>query len=231
MQILLFCVIVFCFILIIIKQGFDIFFELFPFFGMIDIVFGAEFSCDIIVADQIRRRKPIGLAEINTKAQQGLIGFGSKFPGFVRMAAFDGNGIFISVIGCIGDFCQGDTLYNFSVQADNKMTAGISNMAVFQAFKIISVCFCVGAGIGSIMDNNIVDFFQFGLGTGIFIWGQKVFFNRKHLISLGSFRFFCPVAALVQKKQDSRQKQGYHAEEKNFYRKGNEGKVPPVSFF
>ena len=102
-----------------------------------------------------------------------------KLPCFIRMAAFNGYGIYISGICGIGYFWSGNTLYHFSLQTYHKMTADFVVLRCRKIFKIIPVGYGSRSRIGRIMNGYIIYLFDRNLWSGIGIRCQKLHINKR----------------------------------------------------
>ena len=100
-----------------------ILFEIRPCLFIFHKVFGTIFSGHIIVTDHCIRSQTVLSAKPCGQLHHRLIGFFCKFSCFVRMTAFDRNGILIPLVGCICHLPCGHTLNDLSFQSHDKITA------------------------------------------------------------------------------------------------------------
>lgn len=114
--------------------------KLFPGIFVFHKIFRTDFSCHIIMADHILTCKSESVTQPGCQLYHRLISHCVKSTCIIRMTAFDGYGIPISIIRSICNFRSWYTLHNFPLQPYNKMTAGFCGMCIFKSLKIIPVC-------------------------------------------------------------------------------------------
>ena len=98
--------------------------KLFPGIFVFHKIFRTDFSCHIIMADHILTCKSESVTQPGCQLYHRLISHCVKSTCIIRMTAFDGYGIPISIIRSICNFRSWYTLHNFPLQPYNKMTAG-----------------------------------------------------------------------------------------------------------
>ena len=91
---------------------------------MVHKIFGTDLSRHVIVADHVLGLQLKFRTKIRTQLHQGLICTVVKLPRLIGMAALNGNGIAVSVVGRIGHLRKGNALDHLSLQPDHKVTAG-----------------------------------------------------------------------------------------------------------
>ena len=143
----------------------NIFFESFPCIGMLHKIFRTDFSRHIVMPYQILFRKIKFDAQISTQLYQSGLCLRGKFPIFLFMAALNGNRIGISIVLGISHLFQWNTLYNCTVQSNDKMTAGIRFLlfpfiCLWQIVKIIAICHRIHSGIRCIVYDDGVNLLQ-----------------------------------------------------------------------
>ena len=131
--------------------------ELIPGIRMLHIVFRAVLSRHIIVADHLLRSQPVSSHQPGHKLRERLVSGIRKLSGLVCDAALNGDRILISVIGWLSNLVAWNTLHNFSVYPNNKMTARISLAGLCKTFEIAAVLFCRCPRVRCVMHDNPID--------------------------------------------------------------------------
>lgn len=84
------------------------------------VVVGTELAGDVVVTDDIIRVQMIGVGQIAHQLDKGAVGFLSKRPGAVRVAALDGNRVHVSGVGAVSFLVERDALQDGAVHSDDK---------------------------------------------------------------------------------------------------------------
>ena len=140
------------------------------------------------MTDHLIRSQSKACTKPRCQLYRRIIGCCIKLPCFIRMAAFNGYGIYISGICGIGYFRSGNTLYHFSLQTYHKMTADFVVLRCRKIFKIIPVGYGSRSRIGRIMNGYIIYLFHRNLWSGIGIRCQKLHINKRCSFCLPLFR-------------------------------------------
>lgn len=117
----------------------------------------------VLVADYIVAVQITDFTQPSGQFYQGLIGCICKFTGFVRVADFDGNGIFVPVVTGRGFFMQRNTRNDLAFQPDHKAGTDLGRMAGIIVPVLLGGC----TGICHIVDNDVLDAFQIDTTAGI----------------------------------------------------------------
>lgn len=123
---------------------------------MLRVVDGAFLATAVIVAEDILRFQFIGVDQPSQQSDQGVVGFLSELSVVRLIAAFDRDGILVTGLHRVSDLIQRNALDDLPVIADDEMRAGTALMIVLKLFEIAAVLCRTGAGVGSIMHENIV---------------------------------------------------------------------------
>lgn len=114
----------------------------------------AFLASHVIMADYLIHRYIKLPAQPCHEPHQGIISLLRKLPRLILVAAFNGQGIAIAVIGGIGHLRAGDALDNLPLHPNDKMAAGLRLLGVLEAFEIAPVLCGRRAWVASIMDDN-----------------------------------------------------------------------------
>lgn len=150
-------------------------FKIFQASSCICVVKGTLLATAVIMAQDVFAGKLIGIRQPCEELYQRIIGFLSELSVFGFVTAFNGNGIIVSGLYRIGrSRPRAPDLQNLTIIANDKMGADAGLVHILLLFKIASVLFCAGIGIGRIVHKNIFYLCQWFSRSGIFIGRQKI---------------------------------------------------------
>ena len=90
------------------------------------------------------------------------------------MAAFNGDGVDVAVVGTIGHLVQWNSTDDSTIHTNDKMAAGVGLSGICQIPEIAAVLLCGSVGIAHIVDDYAVDCVQRCAGAGKLILRDKI---------------------------------------------------------
>ena len=90
------------------------------------------------------------------------------------MAAFNGDGVAVAVIGTIGHLVQWNSTDDSTIHTNDKMAAGVGLSGICQIPKVTAILFRCGIGVSHIVDDHTADCIQWRAGTGELILRDKI---------------------------------------------------------
>ena len=141
---------------------------------MLRVIDGAFFAAAVIVAEDVVGLQIIGVDQPSQQPDQGIVGFLSELSVVRLIATFDRDGILVTCLHRVSDLIQRNTLNDLPVIPDDEMRTGTALMIVLKLFEIAAVLCRTGAGVGSIMHENIIHLRQRISRSGIFIDRKEI---------------------------------------------------------
>lgn len=182
---------------------------------MCDEIKRTLFSGDVIVANDIVAIQVAGFTQPCGQFYVGLVGCIGELPGIIRVADFDGYGVLIPVIAGGRFLIQWDTLYDFTIQPNDKMGTDIGGWTCI----VVPVLLGSGAMIAHIVDHNIPDTLQICTPAGITInfyylpidpvWDRSIY-QFKNLFSGNNLILVDMPSACQNYQEQNKLEQSFH---------------------